>query len=210
VTLRGATLTGGTLTQGPATGASGAVHISPTDAPGSVVYWTSSGGTSFQGFSIGDAKPVTVLTPASAGTASTGRQATCISCHTSSRDGKLGIYTRNSSNGTRAIDARRIDGKGGPDAETISPSALALLGRHSQGAPVLSAAHYSATDAVAVASQRPKGRRGQAPPRREQPSLSRVLPGLLSQPALYVTSQIPTENNHTPACDIFEVSNVPK
>jgi hypothetical protein len=152
VTLRGATLTGDTLTQGPATGASGAVHISPTDAPGSVVYWTSSGGTSFQGFSIGDAKPVTVLTPAAAGVASTGGQTKCVSCHTSSPDGKLVIYTRDASDGTRSIDARRLDGKGAPDAEAISPSALALLGRHKQGAPVLSAAHYSATDAVAISS----------------------------------------------------------
>lgn len=152
VTLRGATLSGDKLTEGPATGASGAVHIAPTDAPGSVVYWTSSGGTSFQGFTIGDAKPVTVLTPAAAGAASTGGQTSCVSCHASSPDGKLVIYTRDVGADSRAIDARRVDGKGAPGAETISPSALALLGRDRQSAPVLSAAHYSATDAVAVSS----------------------------------------------------------
>jgi hypothetical protein len=94
VTLRGATLQSGALTAGPLLGASGPIHIAPVDAPGSVVYWTSSGGTSFQGFKIGAATPVTVLTPATAGATSTGGSTTCVSCHTSSPDGKLVIYTR--------------------------------------------------------------------------------------------------------------------
>ncbi len=150
VTLRGATLAGGALTAGPFLGASGPVHIAPVDAPGSVVYWTSSSGTSFQGFKIGAAAPVTVLTPATAGTTSTGGTTTCVSCHTSSPDGELVIYTRDADNNTRSIDVRMVDGSGAPDPSVVSPAALALLGRHKQAAPVMSAAHYSAGDAVAL------------------------------------------------------------
>jgi hypothetical protein len=150
VTLRGATLESGALTAGPFLGASGPIHIAPVNAPGSVVYWTSTGGTSFQGFTIGDKNSVTVLTPAAAGNTSTGGATTCVSCHTSSPDGKLVIYTRDADNATRSIDARRVDGSGPPSPEEVSPSALALLGRNKQAAPVMSAAHYSASDAVAI------------------------------------------------------------
>lgn len=150
VTLRGATLEGSSLTAGPFLGASGPIHIAPVDAPGSVVYWAATGGTSFEGFMIGDASPVTVLTPTSAGATSTGGTTTCISCHASSPDGDLIIYTRDADDGTRAIDVRRVDGSGGPDPTVVSPAALTMLGRHKQSAPLLSAAHYEPGDAVVV------------------------------------------------------------
>jgi len=150
VTLRGAQLSGNMLGAGPFTGAKGVVHLAPVDAPGSVVYWTSTNGTSFQGFTIGDPKSVTVLTPASAGPTSSGGNTSCVSCHASSPDGKLIFYSRDADNGTRAIDVRRIDGTGAPSPLDVSPSALALLGRNKQTAPVLSAAHYAPADAVAV------------------------------------------------------------
>ncbi|MBW2524434.1 MAG: hypothetical protein JRI23_09675 [Deltaproteobacteria bacterium] len=151
ITLRGATLEGGALTAGPLLGASGAIHIAPVPAPGSVVYWAASGGTSFDGFMIGDDAPVTVLTPTSAGTTSTGGSTTCISCHASSPDGELIIYTRDADDATRSIDVRMVDGSGGPAASVITPTALNLLGRHKQAAPLLSSAHYEAGDAVALA-----------------------------------------------------------
>jgi hypothetical protein len=151
VTIRGAELAGGMLMSGPFTGATGAIHLAPVDAPGSVVYWTSTSGTSFQGFTIGDAKAVTVLTPALAGMTSTGGPTDCISCHASSPDGKLVVYTRDTPNtATRAIDIRKIDGSGPPDPKDVSPAALALLGRDKQSAPVLSKAHYAANDAVVI------------------------------------------------------------
>lgn len=149
ITLRGAHFENGALTMGPIVGASGVVHLAPVAAPGSVVYWTSTGGTSFQGFTIGDAVSKTVLSPEMAGATSTGGTTTCVSCHTSSPDGKLIIYSRDADNGTRAIDARYVTGGVvGPDV--ISPSALALLGRNKQTAPVLSPAHYSPSDAIAI------------------------------------------------------------
>lgn len=149
ITLRGARFENGALTVPPSTGASIVVHIAPVAAPGSVVYWTSTGGTSFQGFTIGDTVSKTVLSPTMAGATSTGGTTTCVSCHTSSPDGKLIIYSRDADNGTRAIDARYVTG-GVPGPEVISPSALALLGRNKQTAPVLTPSHYSANDAVAV------------------------------------------------------------
>lgn len=151
VTLRGATLMNGALTAGPFLGASGPVHIAPVAAPGAVVYWSSTSGTSFQGFTIGDPSPVTVLTPATAGPSLPDGNTTCVSCHASSPDGKLIIYSRDSDgSSTRAIDVRRVDGSGVPPPEEVSPAARALLGRHKQTAPVLSAAHYSPTDAVVI------------------------------------------------------------
>ncbi|HMY17102.1 MAG TPA: hypothetical protein PKA58_12335 [Polyangium sp.] len=149
VTIRGAHLENGALTVGPSTGTTGAIHIAPVAAPGSVVYWTSTGGTSFQGFTIGDTTSKTVLSPPMAGPTSTGGNTTCVSCHTSSPDGKLIIYSRDADNGTRAVDARYVTG-GVPGPDVISPSALALLGRNKQTAPVLSPAHYSPSDAVAI------------------------------------------------------------
>jgi len=149
ITLRGAQLVGSNLAIGPRVGSSGVVHIAPVEAPGSVVYWTSTGGTSFQGFTIGDTTSKTVLSPAMAGVTSTGGNTKCVSCHTSSPDGKLIIYSRDADDGTRAIDARYVTG-GNVGPEVISPSALALLGRTRQTAPVLSAAHYAVNDAVAI------------------------------------------------------------
>ncbi len=149
ITLRGAVLSGGMLTMPPAVGAKGAIHLAPVEAPGSVVYWTSSNGTSFQGFTIGDAAPVNVLDPTIAGATSTGGTTVCVSCHTSSPDGNLVVYTRDSNDGTRAIDVRTIQGMP-PAANVVSPSALALLGREKNAAPTLSLAHYSANDAVAI------------------------------------------------------------
>jgi hypothetical protein len=137
------------LTSPPAVGAKGAIHLAPVEAPGSVVYWTSSAGTAFQGFTIGDATPVDVLDPTIAGMTSTGGQTICVSCHTSSPDGNLVIYTRDSDSSVRAIDVRTIQGMT-PAANVVSPSALALLGREKNAAPTLSLAHYSASDAVAI------------------------------------------------------------
>ena len=135
ITLRGATLEGGALTAGPATGVSGTVHIAPVPAKGAVVYWDASGGTSFEGFQAGAQQPVTVLTPDTAGNAPSGNPTTCISCHASASEGSLLVYTADSSDGSRVLDIRMMDGTGVPSPTKVSPEALALLGRHKQSAP---------------------------------------------------------------------------
>jgi hypothetical protein len=152
VTLRAGKLESGQLTSGPFTGADGAVHIAPVAAPGSVVYWTSgavgTGQTAFKGFSIGDTTVTTVLTPALVG-----GDTTCVGCHASAPDGKYTFYTRDGANSgtSRSVDARSVDGQGtAAPSGVVSSTALTLLGRNKQSAPVLSAAHYSSTDAVAI------------------------------------------------------------
>jgi hypothetical protein len=88
----------------------------------------------------------TVLTPAT-----TSSDTTCIGCHASAPDGELTFFTRDTAS-TRTVDARSVDGTAAPaSAAKVSAVAAQLLGRNKQTAPVLSAAHYSATDAVSIA-----------------------------------------------------------
>lgn len=151
ISVRSAQLTGSKLVGSPSSPTSTTVHLAPVDAPGSVVYWSASGGTAFRGFTVGALTSKSVLTPTTAGTTSTGGPTTCISCHTSSPDGKLIFYTRDTNAGpARAIDVRTVVGAAVPDAQSVSPAALALLGRDHQAAPLLNAVHYTAQDAVAL------------------------------------------------------------
>ena len=149
VSIRGGSLANQQVTNITAESTS-TVHVAPVDAPGSVVYWSSTGGTAFKGFTVGDLTSKTVLTPASAGASSANDgTTTCISCHTSSPDGTYVIYTRDTST-SRAIDARTVVGATNPNGADFSASALALLGRDHQGTPLLNANHYSANDSIAV------------------------------------------------------------
>jgi len=151
IAVRAGQLQNGKLVGPPTAPSASVAHIAPVDAPGSVVYWASSPSTAFKGFTVGDMTSKTVLTPATASPASAGDGTTnCIACHTSSPDGKLIIYTRDATNGSRAIDVRTVVGASTPAATDVSPSALALLGRDHQGRPLLNANHYSASDAVAL------------------------------------------------------------
>jgi hypothetical protein len=159
VRLRSARLEGAGLAGPPQGGEPLVVHLAPVMAPGSVVYWSSSGGTSLKGFTVGDLAAKTVLTPATAGLASGGYQTNCISCHTSSPDGKLVLYSRDAVDGSRAVDVRTITGEPVPPG-TISPAALALLNRHKQTAPVMSRAHYSEHEALVVTAMSQPGLNG--------------------------------------------------
>lgn len=150
IAVRTAEIASGKIVGSPSSATTSTVHIATVEAPGSVVYWSASGGTSFQGFTIGDTKSKTVLTPATAATTSTGGTTNCISCHTSSVDGKLVFYTRDADNGTRSVDVRKVASPVAADPGDVSSAALALLGRNRQFAPVLSSAHYSANDAVVI------------------------------------------------------------
>lgn len=150
ITLRGAHFDGTSITAGPALGVSGNIHIAPVAAKGAVVYWDASGGTSFEGFQAGDAKPVTVLTPSSAGNAPSGHETTCISCHASASKGKLLVYTADSTDGSRVLDVRMMDGTGVPSPTMVSPSALSLLGRHKQSAPVTTLSEQSSLQSMVI------------------------------------------------------------
>ncbi|EYF08386.1 TolB family protein [Chondromyces apiculatus] len=147
VQVRSAQIENGALVSPPMVGTSGVVHLAPVEAPGSIVYWSSSAGTAFRGFTVGDEQVTTVITPGQV-SSDTG----CVSCHSSSPDGKLVFFTRDlTPSGARAVSARSADGMSTvPPANVVSQVALDLLARVTQGAPVLSGAHYSATDSVAI------------------------------------------------------------
>ena len=150
ISVRTAEIKDGKIVGSPSAATRSVVHVAPVDAPGSVVYWSSSPATSFKGFTIGDTTSKTVLTPQTAGTTSTGGQTECISCHSSSIDGKLIFYTRDVKDVSRAIDVRKVASPTPPDPGDVSPAALALLGRNMQYAPQLSEAHYTKADAVVL------------------------------------------------------------
>ncbi len=150
LSVRTAEIKEGKVVGRPSTPTRSTLHIAPVEAPGSVVYWSSSPATSFKGFTIGDTASKTVLTPMTAGTTSTGGKTECISCHTASVDGKLIFYTRDVKDVSRSIDVRQVASPVPPAAGDVSPAALALLGRNLQYAPQVSAAHYAPNDAVVV------------------------------------------------------------
>ncbi|MEO8552027.1 MAG: hypothetical protein ABI678_18750 [Kofleriaceae bacterium] len=67
VSIRGATTDGTILTSGPEHGSSGDIAIAPVEAPGAIVYWTTTGGTRLRGFAIGDETVKDIITPTDAG-----------------------------------------------------------------------------------------------------------------------------------------------
>jgi hypothetical protein len=148
VTIRSATLTAGAVTNTPSTGTTGAVRIAPVAAPGSIVYWTTSNATALKGYTIGAPMTSTIITPALMADGTT-----CVGCHTSSPDGKYAFLTRaaGTTSGSFSIDARTVDGTAAEaSVSDVSANALMNLQRTNQNLPVLSLAHYSATDAVVI------------------------------------------------------------
>ncbi|HEY6462640.1 MAG TPA: hypothetical protein VIY73_20870, partial [Polyangiaceae bacterium] len=142
VTIRSATVANGALTGGPWKGTDGNIQIAPVSAGGSVVYWTTSGGTVLKGFKLGDESVVQVL--------STGEAKTqCIACHTSTPDG-LFVGLTGSPDATDGgalafVDMRSEDGTGARPAY-VTQNAYLLLGRSGQHAPTFSKAHWQTSD----------------------------------------------------------------
>lgn len=152
VTVRGVTWTGSAWSE-PSTGSTGDIRIAPVSATGSIVYWTSAGGSALKGFNIGEETVHPVMTPAQAGT-------TCLGCHTSTPDGQwIGFSASAVYNDGRParVDLRRADGTPGA-APFITASAATLLARTFQQEPVFSDAHWADGDhlAVSVLEQPPK------------------------------------------------------
>ena len=147
LTVRGGVVSGSTLVVPPALGSSGAIHIAPVAAPGNIVYWTTSNGSSLKGFQIGASTVGTIVTPAKM---ADGTQ--CVGCHTSSPDGALSFLSRaGSSGGPFDVDARLVDGTASKtDPMAVSANAFTNLARTDQTLPIMSAAHYSTTDAIVI------------------------------------------------------------
>lgn len=87
VSIRSGTLTGSTL-ESVADGSSGPLRIAPVEAPGSIVYWSTTS-KSLKGFRIGEEVVVDVLKPAQFKE----RGIDCVGCHSSSPDGDFVGFT---------------------------------------------------------------------------------------------------------------------
>jgi WD40-like Beta Propeller Repeat len=141
VTVRGVATGGGT----PAVGTSTTIRIAPAAADGTIVYWTTSGGSALKGFHIGDENVVTVLTPAD----TPGR---CVGCHSSTPDGDfIGFSNSTSANNG---DPSHVEIRSGQTPANqppfLTPSAQALLARVSQELPTFSLGHWTTGDHVTV------------------------------------------------------------
>ncbi|HEX4453904.1 MAG TPA: hypothetical protein VH143_23730 [Kofleriaceae bacterium] len=148
VTVRGATYDGSSmLTSGPEIGTSGDIQIASVSAPGAIVYWTTSNGTGFRGFHIGDESVVTVAAPSDDGAATQ-----CIGCHSSTPDGTYVAYsaTDTAGNGDPAMLGLMSSDGMHTKPPFISAAAMTLMQRLNQEAPQFSKNHWQTGDHVAI------------------------------------------------------------
>ena len=143
VSVRGGVYASNTLSS-LALGSMGPLGIAPVDAPGSIVYWTTSGGSSLKGFTIGDESVGTELVPNQVQQFSTN----CIGCHTSTPDGLfVGLSTVN---GWNDAIASIEQGKTGQTPPFLGAAGKAALEHAPRGILSFSAAHWQNGDHVAV------------------------------------------------------------
>lgn len=144
VTVRGGTYDGTNLTGG-AIGSHGDIAISSTDAPGAIVYWTTSGGTGLRGFSVGDETVKDIVRPADAGSK-------CVGCHSSTPDGTYVGFSSSQDAGNGDPTTLGMLSSDGTKTTPpfISAAAKTLVARVGQEEPVFSKQHWAAGDRVAV------------------------------------------------------------
>lgn len=147
ISVRGAQLVGTALMGPPALGTSGDITIAPAPASGTIVYWTTSGGTVLKGFTIGEETVHTILRPPQA---STGTQ--CVGCHSSTPDGLFVAFSQTAvpDNGDPASLGLRSVDQQATEPSYLTASSRSLLARVPQQAPTFSGAHYSPGDRIAL------------------------------------------------------------
>jgi hypothetical protein len=154
LSVRSAKWNGTSIDGPPALGSKNDLLIAPAEAAGTIVYWTTTGGTRLKGFGIGEEKVNDVIAPAQS---DSGVQ--CLGCHTSTPDGNYVGYsqTRDPGNGDPAfIGLRSVDQKA-TEPPWLSPAAKNLLQRQKQQHPTFSSAHYVPGDRVMVSAFQPTG-----------------------------------------------------
>ncbi len=141
VSVRGLVSGTGTVAMGP----TATISIAPVQAQGTIVYWTTSGGSALKGFSVGDESVVTVITPSNT-------PGKCVGCHSSTPGGEF-IGFSNSTSTTNG-DPSHIEIRSGTSPTTqpafLTADATTLLQRVSQELPVFSPAHWTTGDHVTV------------------------------------------------------------
>jgi hypothetical protein len=149
VTIRSASWNGTTL-DGPVTvGSTGPITIAPVGAPGSIVYWTTSGGSALKGFEVGDESVITALTPPDVAMPTNGGQATCVGCHTSTPDGKFASFVAQGpwTNALASIEPVSV----GDEPPFLGAGARTFLaGAQELGIHTYSAAHFEDGDRVMI------------------------------------------------------------
>jgi WD40-like Beta Propeller Repeat len=152
MTVRGAVFDGTGLTSGPSLGSSGVFTIAPADAAGTIVYWTTSGGSSLKGFTVGDESVITALTPGQVDMPTADNtQVTCIGCHTSTPDGKfVGLTAQGPwGNAVASIEEATV----GDAPPFMGPGGLAAFATLSPvGISTFSKAHWTNGDHVMVSA----------------------------------------------------------
>jgi hypothetical protein len=144
ITVRGGVLAGNALT-GISISSSAAASIAPVEAPGSIVYWTTTNGTALKGFRIGDETVEQVLLPAQvaqpAGT-------TCVGCHTATPDGEYASFSIQPGPWPNAL-ANIQPGLAG-QAYPLGAGAAAFLASSAFGINTFSKGHWATGDHVEI------------------------------------------------------------
>jgi len=154
VAIRGATYDGSGLEGEPWLGSEGTVTVAPVSAQGTIVYWTTTDGSSLKGFEVGDESVVSVLTPSQVeqptndGSGNINAQVTCVGCHTSTPDGEFASFVAQSpwANAMASVESGSV----GQMPSYLTPDAIALLGTAPGGIHTYSAAHWQAGDRIQV------------------------------------------------------------
>lgn len=154
VTVRGATLSGDTLTDKPSVGTSGDIRIAPAAAVGAIVYWrTNSADNSgeLKGFSAGDESVAPVLQSGQVKVKPQGKTVKCIGCHASTPDGKYAAFKTLGDAVGDAIGSVQASDTGAPppfwsmaSIDAMSPGAL--------GIPSFSKGHWKDGDYTMLSS----------------------------------------------------------
>jgi hypothetical protein len=143
ITVRGGVLAGTALT-GVTVSMSASASIAPVQAPGSIVYWTTTNGTALKGFRIGDETVEQVLTPQQvvqpAGT-------NCIGCHTATPDGE---YASFSIQGPWNNALANIQPGQAGQAYPLGAGAAAFLASSAFGINTFSKGHWATGDHVEI------------------------------------------------------------
>ncbi|UQA58911.1 TolB family protein [Polyangium aurulentum] len=149
VSIRGGAFDGTSLTD-VSVGASGPFTIAPTEAAGSIVYWTTSGGSALKGFKVGDESVIEALAPGQVqmNTVSDA-DVTCVGCHTSTPDGKMVAFTAQGpwGNALASIEEMSV----GAEPSFLGQGARATLQQFGEtGISTFSGAHWKPGDRIMV------------------------------------------------------------
>lgn len=151
VSIRGAALSGGTLSA-EALGSSGPIGVAPADAPGAIVYWTTSNGTSLKGFRIGDETVGVTLLTSQVKEVSLGA-GDCLGCHVGSPDGDYALFSTDLDTWGNAVALINPDaGALGATPSFLGAGAQQTLATGPLGINAVSQAHWSPGDHVMISS----------------------------------------------------------